>query len=245
MSFTDTDLDNIRNMLFDPESGGDIVFLLYAMTAYSAVRICTELAFRENVRGYTAQQYIVTLGHQAVVLPLCVLGWGLGYLEVIDWLPEPAEVIYLLTGAYLASDSVINYTPVSGCLVPPARQPVFSWSVHAHHVFTVVLCLLGPNLPANVASEGATAILVGEAGSMWITVALLNPTPLNFRIRLWSFAISRVIGVFLAVDILRQIDAPVMQALLLMMVLGLVYDNANTFRAMWANRRGGEGKWPL
>ena len=31
--------------------------------------------------------------------------------------PAAPEIIYLLTGAYLASDSIMNYTPVSGCVV--------------------------------------------------------------------------------------------------------------------------------
>uniref|UniRef100_A0A7S0LIK5 TLC domain-containing protein n=1 Tax=Coccolithus braarudii TaxID=221442 RepID=A0A7S0LIK5_9EUKA len=208
------------------------------MTTYSFVRIATELAFPTNIRGYTAQQYVVTLGHQAVILPCCVLGWALGLL------PEAPEVIYLLTGAYLASDSVINYTPVSGCVAGSARKPVFSWAVHAHHIFTVVLCLLGPNLPAHAVSEGAMCILLGEAGSMWITVTLLQPTRVNYVIRLWSFLVSRVIGVLMAIDILRRIEGPATRVILLAMIVGLVYDNTKTFQQMWDRRQhaGGEGK---
>lgn len=240
MSISETDHELIRNMLWDPESGGDVVFFLYAMTTYSFVRISAEVAFPSNIRGYTAQQYVVTLGHQAVVLPCCVLAWALGLL------PEAPELIYLLTGAYLASDSVINYTPVSGCVAGSGRKPVFSWAVHAHHVFTLVLCLLGPNLPAQAVSEGAVCILLGEAGSMWITVTLLRPTRINFAIRLWSFLISRAIGVLIAIDILRQIEAPATQAILLAMILGLIYDNSKTLHAMWHNAQTADGKqWPL
>ena len=53
---------------------------------------------------------MITLLHQAVVLPVCVAMWVAGT-------PAAPEIIYLLTGAYLASDSIMNYTPVSGCVV--------------------------------------------------------------------------------------------------------------------------------
>ena len=53
---------------------------------------------------------MITLLHQAVVLPVCVAMWLAGT-------PAAPEIIYLLTGAYLASDSIMNYTPVSGCVV--------------------------------------------------------------------------------------------------------------------------------
>ena len=44
------------------------------------------------------------------MLPVCVAMWLAGT-------PAAPEIIYLLTGAYLASDSIMNYTPVSGCVV--------------------------------------------------------------------------------------------------------------------------------
>ena len=55
-------------------------------------------------------EFVITLLHQAVVLPVCVAMWLAGT-------PAAPEIIYLLTGAYLASDSIMNYTPVSGCVV--------------------------------------------------------------------------------------------------------------------------------
>ena len=55
-------------------------------------------------------EYVITLLHQAVVLPVCVAMWLAGT-------PAAPEIIYLLTGAYLASDSIMNYTPLSGCVV--------------------------------------------------------------------------------------------------------------------------------
>ena len=42
------------------------------------------------------------------------------------------------------------------------RTADFSWGVHAHHFFTVLLCALGTNLPASLVDEGAVCILLGE-----------------------------------------------------------------------------------
>ena len=182
--FSSEDYQNIRNMLQDPDAGGDIVFWLYATVAYAVLRVTTDIAFPGKIRGFTPQQYVVSLLHQGVVLPVCVALWILGT-------PAAPEMIYLLTGAYLASDSIMNYTPVSGCVagtinVAARRQrvtPDFSWGIHAHHLFTVLLCALGTNLPASLTLEGAVCILFGEAGSLWISVCLLRPSPLNFTIR--------------------------------------------------------------
>eukprot|EP00965_Chrysotila_dentata_P235153 6200590-Pleurochrysis_carterae.AAC.3 len=65
VGFTREDFENIRNTLFDPDGGADAVFWLHATTAYIALRVSLELLFPTNIRGYTAQQYIVTLLHQA------------------------------------------------------------------------------------------------------------------------------------------------------------------------------------
>ena len=157
--FSTEDYQNVRNMLMDPEAGGDVVFWLYATAFYAILRVGTEVLFPGKVRGFTTQQYVVSLGHQMIVLPLCVLAWAVGFAAA-------PECIYLLTGAYLASDSIMNYTPVSGCVVRVRKRgvtPDFSWGIHAHHLFTVVLCALGTNLPAGPVLEGAICILLGEA----------------------------------------------------------------------------------
>ena len=62
-------------------------------------------------------EFVITLLHQAVVLPVCVAMWVAGT-------PAAPEIIYLLTGAYLASDSIMNYTPVSGCVVGAITRTV-------------------------------------------------------------------------------------------------------------------------
>ena len=74
---------------------------------------------------------------------------GFGYVFEILFFHILAVTLFVVVGA---SDSVINYTPVSGCVAGAGRKPVFSWAVHAHHVLTLVLCLLGPNLPAKAVS---------------------------------------------------------------------------------------------
>ena len=99
---------------------------------------------------------MLSLGHQVVVLPLCAIGWVLGLFN------DAPALIYLLTGAYLTSDSIINYTPVSNCVTGEEGPPAFSWGVHAHHFFTVVLCALGTTLPPWPVREGAICILLGE-----------------------------------------------------------------------------------
>ena len=115
-----------------------------------------ELFFPGKHRGYTLQQYVLSLGQQALILPICALAWALGLLK------DGPAVIYLLTGAYLTSDSLINYTPVSNCVTGEEGPPIFSWGVHAHHFFTVVLCAVGTILPPWPVREGAICILLGE-----------------------------------------------------------------------------------
>ena len=102
------------------------------------------------------QQYILCFFHQAGVLPCCALGWVLGLFR------DAPALVYLLTGAYMTSDSLINYTPVSGCVTGEEGPPVFSWGVQAHHFFTVILCAVGTTLDARPVREGAICILLGE-----------------------------------------------------------------------------------
>ena len=214
-----TDVENLRNSFHDANEGGDILFWLYATCVYAAVRIGCELLFPGKVRGYTVQQYMLCMCHQALILPALAICWA------ANLVPDAEAYIYLATGAYLASDSIINYTPVSGCVAGRDGSPVFSWGVQAHHLFTVILCALGTALPPWPVKEGAVCILLGEAGSLWISVALLRPTPLNFAIRYNTFVISRVCGVLIALDIARQLENGLFQLIFVGLVIGLCYDN--------------------
>lgn len=221
--------DSIFNLLTgtDRDGGEDSIFLLYATVGYAVLRVLCELGIPGTKRGYTYQQYVVTLTHQALVLPLCTLGWCLGYSN--------GDLVYLLTGAYLASDSIINYTPVSGCVTPrPEHGPRFKWGsgwVHAHHAFTFVLCALGPNLPPESISDGIVCILLGEGGSLWITVTLLWANGVNFALRFWLFLLSRCIAFPIAINMLRDVERP-LRFVLLAMTLGLAYDNLHTLSSM-------------
>jgi len=251
---TPADISNIRNMLLgvDQEPAYDAEFFLYAILYYAILRIGCEHQFPGRIRGYTKQQYVVSLLHQAFVLPVCSVVWLCGLME------DAPALIYLLTGAYLASDSLINYTPVTNYIAGVAGTnrrvvgdlarigPDFSWSVHAHHIFTIVLCALGPNLPPWPVVEGAFCILLGEAGSLWITITLLRPNALNYSIRFWSFLLTRVLGFSIALDIARQISYwPVLLAWLTL-VSGLFADNFRTLSRMADTRQGkGHGQWPL
>ena len=244
--FTSEDVSNIRNMLLgvDQEPAYDAEFFLYATSYYAILRIACESYFPGRIRGYTKQQYVVSLLHQACVLPLCSLAWMASVFE------DTPALIYLLTGAYLARDSIINYTPAHGVITGMAGHsrhvvgggrigPDFSWGVHAHHIFTIVLCALGPNLPPWPVVEGAFCILLGEAGSMWISITLLWPNPLNYMIRFWAFLVTRVLAFTIALDIARQISYwPVLLAWLVL-VTGLFFDNFRTLSRMAGTRNGG------
>lgn len=237
--------DALYHSLVDEDAAGDASFFLYATIGYCAARIGTELAFPGKFRGYTHQQYIVTLGHQAVILPLLGLGWLVGYLN-----REGSSCIYLLTGAYMVSDSIVNYSPVSGCVAAfrDAEKPTFSYSVHVHHFFTFGLCMLGTTLPAWLEDEGAVAILIGEAGSLWITITLLWPNALNFILRFYTFLASRTLGVLLALDIARQLQHWAPRAMLIAMGVGIAHDNWKTLGKMRTNAKAAkdrDGSWPL
>ena len=47
--------------------------------------------------GRRTQQFVISLLHQGIVLPVCIAMWVAGT-------PAAPEIIYLLTGAYLASN---------------------------------------------------------------------------------------------------------------------------------------------
>lgn len=175
-------------------------------------------------KGYTNQQYIMCFFHQAFVLPLVALTWSLGLL------PEGQGpiLVYVLTGVHLLGDSILNYTPLALCLAGSDGAPEFTWGVHAHHLFTAVLCAIGTTLPPWPVAEGAVCVLLGETGSLWITWTLLWPTPTNFRIRFYSFLVTRVAGVLIALDIMRQLGSPWKRGVMLAMVVGLCYDNWGT-----------------
>ena len=156
----------------------------------------------------------------------------------------------------MVSDSIINYSPVSGCVAAfrDSETPTFSYSVHIHHVFTVALCALGTTLPSWLEDEGAVCVLIGEAGSLWITVTLLWPTSLNYILRFYTFLITRMLGVLLALDIARQLTHPLPRVLLLAMGLGIAHDNWKTRGKMRTGARKARegappqslfGAWPL
>ena len=199
-------VDEITHLLFDTDSQHDIAFWLYATASYCVARMGVELLLPGKVKGYTNQQYVVTLVHQVLVLPTCAFGWAMG------WLDDAKVLIYLLT---------------------------------------IALCALGTTLPPWLEDEGAICILVGEAGSLWITVTLLWPTALNFRLRLLSFVLSRVTGVAIALWIVVRLESAATQLVLLAMMAGLVHDNLRTSRAMIKHARDAAhgkaqaGTWPL
>ena len=190
--------------------------MLTSMCTYACARACP-------------RQYVVTLGHQAVLLPCLGLAWALGFL-----VREGSSYIYLLTGAYMLSDSIVNYSPVSGCVAAftDTERPTFSYAVHIHHIFTVSLCALGTTLPAWLEDEGAVCIVIGELGSLWITITLLWPTPINFILRFYTFFASRALGGALALDIVRQLQSTLPRALLVMCAVGIAHDN-------WVSERRG------
>ncbi len=154
------DVDNITRELF-ADSGDDVTFWLWATVIYAVARVAIELLFPGKIRGYTRQQYVIALAHQGVVLPICAVSWLFGLFG------EAPTVIYLLTGAYLASDSIINYSMFTDWAIGIDRRPAFNWGVHAHHIFTITLCALGSTLPPWLEIEGAVCILFGEFGSCW------------------------------------------------------------------------------
>lgn len=227
--FTGIDIDNVRNMFFDADAGGDILLFIRSLTVYVILRLVLEVALSGKIKGYTMQQYVVTIIHQAIVLPACMLGWSLEILEE----GQAPILIYVLTGAHMLSDSIVNYTPVSACVAGTDGPPVFSWGVHAHHLFTLVLCLIGTTLPSVLVDEGAVCILLGELGSLWITITMLWPTALNFAVRLLTFASSRFFCILIALDILRQLESLLTRLVMLCMMVGLCIDNWTTLHAMY------------
>lgn len=218
--------DNVESYLLDAD-GLDAVFFLYAIALYVAARLVLNLiapglhasAATKNARQYSRQQYLMAFFQKGLVMPMCGLSWQRGL--------APPELIYLLTGAYVLSDSMVNARPVRGG----------SWggniAVHMHHVFTILFCAIGAHLEAGPVNEGAFVILVGEAGSLWLTVTILHPTPLNVKIRFYTFMASRLVGFFVGIDILRSYaESPPAQAVIVLLLLFFGVDNWKTLKAM-------------
>ena len=67
---TREDTQNIRNMLQDPDAGGDVLFWLYVTVAYAVLRVTTELLCPGKIGKFTTQQFVISLLHQATVPPL-------------------------------------------------------------------------------------------------------------------------------------------------------------------------------
>ena len=216
---------DIESYILDAD-GLDAVFLLYVITLYFSLRLAFNLimpglhekAATKSGRQYSRQQYMMVFLHKGFILPLCGLGWQRGFL--------PPELVYLLTGAYVVSDSMVNARPVRGG----------SWGgnigVHAHHIFTLLLCTVGAHLEAGPVNEGAFVILVGEVGSLFLTVTILHPTPLNVRLRFFTFVLSRLIALYVGLGIVRATADPVQQLVLVAVIAFLSYDNFKTLRAM-------------
>ena len=53
---TSEDTANIRNMLQDPDAGGDVLFWLYATVAYAVLRVTTEVLFPGKIGKFTTQR---------------------------------------------------------------------------------------------------------------------------------------------------------------------------------------------
>ena len=121
MPLTEADYQSLRLESLDESSsylldshGLDAVFFLYSTCLYVAVRLlCNwrwpglhESGATAAARKHTVQQYIVLFAQKGFVLPVCALGW---YRCIL-----PPELLYLLTGAYVLSDSMVNHTPVRG-----------------------------------------------------------------------------------------------------------------------------------
>ena len=217
--------DSVESYLLDAD-GLDAVLFLHCLVVYVAMRLVLswlfpgahETAATANARKYARQQYIMVFLQKGVLLPLCGLGWQRGAL--------PPELIYLLTGCYILSDSMVNRSPIRGG----------SWGgnvgVHAHHVFTLVFCLVGAHLPTGLVSDAAVVILVGEVGSLWLTVTILRPTSTNIKIRFYTFVASRTTALLIALDSARKTERPSNQLLILLVTAFLLYDNWRTLRAM-------------
>ena len=221
--------------LTDPDAYDSVVFL-YSVTAYVAVRLFLGWVFpglfdkgaTNLARTFSTQQYIVLFIQKGLVLPCCGIAWLYG-----SCLPE---LIYILTGAYVLSDSMVNRRPVRGG----------SWggnyAVHAHHLFTLILCLLGSNLPQHLIDEGALCILVGEAGSLWLTVAILYPSVTNVQIRFLTFVASRLAILFIALDVTRRLESPFNRGLMGSILGGLIFDNYRTLKSMGGMQAGLRGR---
>ena len=99
-------------------------------------------------------------------------------------------------------------------------------------------------MPPWAEDEGAVAVLLGEAGSLWITITQLWPTNVNFLLRFYLFLFTRLCGVAIAADMLRQIDSTPVQLLFVAMCLGVSHQNWKTLGRMRDNAKASKEKEP-
>lgn len=90
--------------------------------------------------------------------------------------------------------------------------------------------------------------------SLWITVTLLWPNAYNFYLRFYFFLFTRLAGIVIALDMLRQMDSLPVQLLFVAMALGVSHQNWKTLGRMRDNAKSIKGaeppgspskKWPL
>jgi hypothetical protein len=275
---------DVESYLLDAD-GLDAVFFLYTLTLYTLARLglnCVtsgrhDEGVTEVARRHSKQQYVMLFCQKGCVLPVCAYGWARGAL--------PPELMYLLTGCYVLSDSMVNATPVRGGswggnwvqlgsrpsrLRGPTRcvacayalslaglcvrrlvglrvSPMWSpraltqtsrdrasppQGVHVHHLCTLVLCAVGAHMPPGPVVEGALCIFIGEAGSLWLAVCILWPTPTNIKLRFWSFVVSRLALIAIFLDIVRALEQSLSRLLMVATLVSLAFDNWRTLRSM-------------
>ena len=65
-------------MLFNDDGTYAKQFFVYAVCCYVILRVACEFLFPGKMRGYTHQQFIISVFHQGVILPVVTLAWVLG-----------------------------------------------------------------------------------------------------------------------------------------------------------------------
>jgi hypothetical protein len=158
------------------EVGGvDLAPWILAHVVYIFIRLLANKLAPGDINGWRKQEYYVSIFHQSVVLPACFVIYWAGSYDFLD-------VAFIGTVGYFMSDIILNYD-----------LPVFEWSFAAHHVVASILIILARQLPEILAMLGGASLVVLELGGLMISVADVVPSPLAFRLRCYTYIVSRVI----------------------------------------------------
>ena len=150
--------------------------LLISIFIYYFLSKILFLCFPGKIKEYPKTSYYLAIIHQGYMLPFLGIRSLLGY-------EQNYRLMFSSTFSYFLIDFLIN------------KDIWFrNSSFVLHHLVTLLLVLCTIFVDDSNMFLPTMNLLCMESGSLWISVTDVYPTNLNYRIRFYSYVISRLIN---------------------------------------------------